>query len=224
MFQGFSDTTIDFMWGVRFNNEKSWFEAHKQEYIDSFYEPMKVLGKELWTRLDEAHPDLGLFCKVSRIYRDARRLHGRGPYKDHLWFCIRAPGEHWVDRPTFWFELGPEQWSYGLGYYCAETVTMAKFRARLDRDPKKAEKLLRTLEGQQEFVLTGPSYKKEKAAPTAALAQWYNMKNFSFEHTEANSDVLYDHSLADRLFEGMNFLMPFYRYLAPISGDPDPRT
>ena len=98
MFQGFSDTTIDFMWGVRFNNEKAWFEAHKEEYLTSFYEPMKALGQELWERLDAAHPDLGLICKVSRIYRDARRLHGRGPYKDHLWFCVRAPGE-WYDRP-----------------------------------------------------------------------------------------------------------------------------
>ena len=30
MFQGFSNETIDFMWGIRFNNEKSWFEQHKE--------------------------------------------------------------------------------------------------------------------------------------------------------------------------------------------------
>ncbi len=29
MFEGFSQETVDFMWGIRFNNEKSWFEAHK---------------------------------------------------------------------------------------------------------------------------------------------------------------------------------------------------
>ena len=32
MFQGFSQETVDFMWGIRFNNEKSWFEAHKADY------------------------------------------------------------------------------------------------------------------------------------------------------------------------------------------------
>ena len=31
MFQGFSQGAVDFLWGVRFNNERSWFEAHKQE-------------------------------------------------------------------------------------------------------------------------------------------------------------------------------------------------
>ena len=41
MFQGFSDATIDFMWGIRFNNERSWFEANKETYLRTFYQPMK---------------------------------------------------------------------------------------------------------------------------------------------------------------------------------------
>ena len=126
MFQGFSDATIDFMWGIRFNNERSWFQQHKEEYQAHLYTPMKELAQEVFVRVDGAHPELGLCCKVSRIYRDARRLHGRGPYKDHLWFCIRGAGEQWHDRPTFWFELAPEQWSYGLGFWCAQASTMVE--------------------------------------------------------------------------------------------------
>ena len=44
MFEGFRPETIDFLWGIRFNNEKSWFEAHKQEYLDYLYNPMKELA------------------------------------------------------------------------------------------------------------------------------------------------------------------------------------
>ena len=50
MFQGFSDAAIDFMWGIRFNNEKAWFEAHKQEYLTYFYRPMQQLGQQLHRR------------------------------------------------------------------------------------------------------------------------------------------------------------------------------
>lgn len=221
MFQGFSDATIDFMWGIRFNNERVWFNEHKQEYLDHFYEPIKALADELFQRLDEENPDLGLFCKVSRIYRDARRLHGRGPYKDNLWFCLRGPGEQWHDHPTFWFELCPDHWSYGLGFWCAQAATMAKLRARLDKQPQKAWELLRGLN--REFELTGPEYAKAKKPPIPELAAWYNKKNFSFEHTEKNSAVLYDRALVDRLCEGMQSLVPFYRFLAPVAGDPDPR-
>lgn len=32
MFQGFTQGTTDFLWGIRFNNERSWFLAHKEEF------------------------------------------------------------------------------------------------------------------------------------------------------------------------------------------------
>ena len=33
MFQGFSQEAVDFLWGVKFNNNREWFTAHKQEYL-----------------------------------------------------------------------------------------------------------------------------------------------------------------------------------------------
>ena len=32
MFTGFTPATIDFMWNIRFYNERAWFEQHKEEY------------------------------------------------------------------------------------------------------------------------------------------------------------------------------------------------
>ena len=57
MFQGFSQGAVDFLWGVRFNNERSWFEAHKQEYLDLVIAPLQELGRQVETeqyRLSEA--------------------------------------------------------------------------------------------------------------------------------------------------------------------------
>ena len=34
MFKGFSDATTDFLWNIRFNNEREWFNDHKQGMID----------------------------------------------------------------------------------------------------------------------------------------------------------------------------------------------
>ena len=147
MFTGFTGETVDFMWGIRFNNERSWFEAHKEQYKEQFYGPMQALSQEVYSRFDSAHPELGLIRKVTRIYRDARRLHGRGPYKDRLWCSMERPSEDWTGDPVFWFELEPEGYSYGMGFYCAPPLTMAKFRTRLDRDPKPFEALIRTSTG-----------------------------------------------------------------------------
>ena len=79
--------------------------------------PMKALADEVYGAFTDRHPDLDLICKVSRIYRDARRLFGRGPYKDHLWLSLTRPHEEGCAEPVFWFELGPEGYSYGMGFW-----------------------------------------------------------------------------------------------------------
>ena len=80
MFQGFSQGAIDFLWGIRFNNERGWFLAHKEEFLTLVDAPMRELAAQVSQAMTEEFPKLGLELKVSRIYRDARRLFGRGPY------------------------------------------------------------------------------------------------------------------------------------------------
>ena len=33
MFQGYTQGTIDFLWGLTLNNERPWFQAHKEEFL-----------------------------------------------------------------------------------------------------------------------------------------------------------------------------------------------
>ena len=224
MFQGFTDETVDFMWGIRFNNERAWFEANKQTYLDHLYRPMKELGDEVYDHISGQLKDYGLIGKVSRIYRDARRLHGRGPYKDHLWLSVEQPGDLWTARPCFWFELTPESWSYGMGYYMAKPLTMAKLRARMERDPGEMLKLTRALNRQQEFALNGEEYKKPKpGVPDPVLEPWFRKKNFSIVHEEPLTEELFSRGIAERLKAGYDFLLPYYRYFVTLDGDPDPR-
>ena len=224
MFTGFSDETVDFMWGIRFNNERTWFEAHKDIYLRSFYQPMRELGDELYDFLAAKRPDLGLIRKVTRIYRDARRLHDRGPYKESLWFSIEQPSEEWTSRPTFWFELMPDGWTYGMGYWMPKPLTMAKLRARIDRDPDTMSHLMRKLRRQQEFVLETEDYKRPRSqAPSKILEPWYRAKGFTFCHNGKLEDELFCRDIVDRLKQGFTFLLPYYDYFVTLEGDPDPR-
>ena len=225
MFQGFSDRTVDFLWGIRFNNEKSWFEQHKEDYLRDLYRPMVELNREVWQRLSTAAPDLALVGKVSRIYRDARRLHGRGPYKDHLWWSIQRPSEEdFPHRPVFWFEVEPEGWSYGMGYYQAPPATMAKLRRRLDRDPAPFEKLARQLRKQGRFTLETQAYKRPKGSLSPLLDPWYNARSFALSRDhKGHQAVLWSHDLADLVGQDLEGLLPVYRYILSVEADPDPR-
>ncbi|MGM9619096.1 MAG: DUF2461 domain-containing protein [Oscillospiraceae bacterium] len=212
MFQGFNEETIAFLWGVRFNNEKSWFEANKPSYLKNVYEPLKELGGEVFEELHRRFPDQEMICKVSRIYRDARRLHGRGPYKDHLWFCLRRGGETWQERPTFWFELAPEGYSYGMGFYAARPDTMERFRRELDGQPQRFRPLAEEAARLERFTLTGPEYARKKGDPGGALSAWYNRKHIAMEHDGPYDELSFSPALRQELVEGFSELMPLYRY------------
>lgn len=222
MFRGFNENTIDFMWNLRLNNEKSWFEAHRDEYASVLAQPMKELAEDVYSGFSEKHPKSGLALHISRIYRDARHLHGQGPYKDHLWFTLRRAGESWTEKPAFWFELAPENWSYGLGYYSARPLTMAKHRARIDKDPAPLEKLMRSLSRSDELTLEGECYARPKGDPGPLLREWYNMKNFSLIHERPLTEELFSPKLTEKLIGGFEFLLPFYDYFITLDDDPAP--
>ena len=222
MFEGFSSETIDFMMGLRFNNEKPWFEAHKHEYLRDFYNPMKELGRDVFDLVTEKHDNYGFILKVSRIYKDARRVRGGAPYRENLWFSIEKPSDEWTSSPVFWFDLSPETWSYGLGYYQARPETMIKFRARIDRDAEKFERLVAPLDKQDEFILEGAEYARKKAAPTQKTAVWYNKKSFSLTSNQQVGPELFSYKLKHRIAEGYLFLMPIYDYIITLDSDPMP--
>ena len=37
----------DSLWGIRFNNERSWFLAHKQDYEAHLLAPTRALGEQV---------------------------------------------------------------------------------------------------------------------------------------------------------------------------------
>ena len=131
MFEGFSPETVDFLWGIRMNNNRDWFLEHKKDYVNYLYEPMKALGKDLFQPfLDKP----GNLLKVSRIYRDAR-MHHPTPYKESLWICIRQDVEWWAENPCLYFEIRPEGVSYGFILLNPKVSTLEAFRKDIAARP-----------------------------------------------------------------------------------------
>ena len=216
MFTGFTQQTADFLWGIRFNNERSWFEANKPLYLAQVQQPLRDLGEELYLWMEREYSQLGLNLHVSRIYRDARRLHGRGPYKDHLWFSLRREDEEWTSRPVFYFELMPEGYSYGMGFYSATPATMERFRQAAMENPRPLTALVRALNKRGEFHLEGDTYARPKPSPSPLLQPWMNRKNLSLCCDLPYDDDAFSPALVEKLRDGFSFLLPYYRYFLPF--------
>ena len=216
MFPGFSEKTQDFLWGVRLNNERPWFEAHKQDYLDHVQTPLRALGEEVYEKFTAAHEELPLMLRISRIYRDARRLYGRGPYKSNLWFTLRMAGEDWTHMPVFWFEIYPKGYAYGLGAYDAKPAQMAKFRQAVDTDPKPMLKLARAFARQDRFELQAEEYKRPKGDRGELINKWYNRKRMGLERSMDFGGELYSPALPETLAAAYARLMPMYEYFAEV--------
>ena len=215
MAEHFTGETTDFLWGLALNNERGWFDAHRAEYEEYLKKPMSAIARRVFELMDEKYPKENFKLHVSRIWRDARRLHGRGPFKEHLWFSLKG-SSGLLEGPMFWFEIGARDYSYGMGYYDAPAFLMEEYRKRVDADPKPLEKLARAYKKQDVFTLDGEQYKRMKKDVGALLNPWYNTKYIALGHHAFPGEALYVPDMAERLVAGYEWLMPYYKYLTAL--------
>ena len=178
---------------------------------------MKALAADVTAALEQAYPQRKWYLHVARIYRDARRLHGSGPYKESLWFTLRCDSSRGPEIPAFYFEITPHNYSYGMGCYWAKANTMACFRRAIDADPLPLTELAERLNAQSTFVLAGQDYVRPKGNPGALLSPWYNKRVLDLSCVRAHDDLLFSPALTDELVRGFGFLLPYYDYLEAVT-------
>ena len=101
-------------------------------------------------------------------------------------------------------------------------TTMAKLRARIDRDPKPVEKLARAVARRGEFHLEGQEYKRPKGDPGPLLYPWYNRKGLGFTCERNCEGVFFTPELVGQVLEGWKSLVPQYQFLCALPGDKEP--
>lgn len=209
MFTGFTPETIDFLWGIRMNNNRDWFLEHKQQYTETLYEPMKALGAELFAPFADRP---GNILKVSRIYRDAR-LHHPTPYKESLWICIRQDVAWWAENPCLFFELNPEGAAYGFCHWRPRVSTMEDFRREIANRPEEFLQLLETTESAIGMRVTADLYKRPKPTDNPALEPYFAWKgNISAIREEPVTEDLFGPALGERALTMFQQLIPLYDY------------
>ena len=209
MFEGYTPETVDFLWGIRMNNNREWFMAHKADYVKYLYEPTKALGKELFAPFLDKTGDL---LKVSRIYRDAR-MHYPVPYKESLWICIRQDVDWWGENPCLYFEIRPEGISYGFILLRPRPSTMEEIRRDIAAHPRSFLKLIRETEKKTGVPITAETYKRPKEAPSKELEPFFAWKSYiACSVTEEFSPETFGPALKDRVSKFLNDLIPLYEY------------
>ncbi|MEC5343704.1 DUF2461 domain-containing protein [Brenneria populi] len=218
-FNGFSQQGLTFLQQVRQQNDKTWFDEHRPVYEKALLTPFRALVEALsLTMLPideqfETRPAIGK--TLSRIHRDTRFSHDKSRYRSQMWLTFKRTRKDWTDAPSYFFEIAPDVWRYGLGYYSATRNTMDLFRQTVRGNPRRFLEVAGCL--QDRFLLEGESYKRplSKDLP-AEVADWYNRKSFAAVYTSQDMEPLFSGDLAATLAQGFAQLEPLYHYLMNI--------
>ena len=215
MFQGFRPEASDFFWELCFHNDRDWFHSHKEQFNDLIGIPLRELAKDSYNLLSQRLPDKPIKVHISRIWRDARRLFGRGPLKENLWFSLEQAERD--DGPSFYFELQPAVFSYGMGFWCPRAEQMEAFRSSVAANPAAFERLAASVAGMKEYTVDGPLFKRPKGDYGETVNEWYNRKSVFVYHEEDFGGALLTPEMPFILADSFTKLMPMYDYLSEHS-------
>jgi uncharacterized protein (TIGR02453 family) len=149
-FEGWPKPALQFFHGLKRDNSKAYFEAHRQVYEEQIRQPMEAL-------LAEIEPDLGpdLEVKIFRLNRDLRFTPDKRPYKEHLGAYLsgaRAGG--------LYLQVSDDGLYVAIGSHEMASDQLTRFRDAVAG--KEGEKLARIVAAivKEGYQVTEPSFKR----------------------------------------------------------------
>jgi uncharacterized protein (TIGR02453 family) len=115
----FPAETLRFLRGLKRNNRREWFEAHRGDYEQYVRQPMTAIVERLAVDLRAFAPELIASPKMSmfRIYRDTRFSDNKAPYKTHLAARFPTRGLPKHEGAGVYFHVAPDGVWIGGGMY-----------------------------------------------------------------------------------------------------------
>ncbi|WIO73544.1 DUF2461 domain-containing protein [Porticoccaceae bacterium LTM1] len=160
----FSPATIQFLKDLKKNNEREWFNGHKDDYeslvrepaldfIESMAEPLSRISTEF-----EAIPKK-VGGSLMRVYRDTRFGNDKTPYKTNIGIQFRHRLGKDVHAPGYYLHIEPGECFVGVGIWRPDSDTLSRIRNAIVDKPEayKAALKHRPFKG---FEMAGDSLKR----------------------------------------------------------------
>ncbi len=163
--QNFPKEAVSFLSKLKKNNNRKWFESHREEFIASVFEPAQEFVLVLGEMLRAVAPGIIAIPKtdksIFRLHRDVRFSKNKSPYKTNLGILWWEGDRKKMECSGFYFHVEPDYFSLGAGQYMFTNDLLKKYR-RVVYDPdnaKELETILKKLK-KKGFGLGGKTFKR----------------------------------------------------------------
>lgn len=213
-FEGLSKKMFQFFMDICYNNNKPWFEEHRDIFEQEVKQPLYQLAAVLGDRIAQIDPNLDTrpHRVVSRIYRDARRSHGIA-YRDHMWLCYRPVGKATSEAFTIYVYFDCDEWGTAAGFYAPLREQMDAFRHRMLTETETFEGITRRLH-EQGFDVTGESYRRLLKTDLPDCCQpYYNRKRFSVTRVHPIDELVFSEQFLPTILDELDALGPLVQFV-----------
>jgi uncharacterized protein (TIGR02453 family) len=143
-FSGFSKKTLPFLESIRQNNNKTWFEAHKDEYEKLILNPSRAFVEEMGEHLQALEPTINAVPKINkslyRIYRDTRRMGAnKEPIKSRIGIIFWQGSGKRMQSSSFYLHFSPDELFVAAGVRWFEKPMLDAYREYIKDDAKRSE-------------------------------------------------------------------------------------
>ena len=133
-FQGFPRETVQLYENIIRNNNRAWFQEHKEVYQEMVLAPAVEFVRAMGERLRTMSPGVVADTRTNgagsifRIYRDVRFSKDKRPYKTYLgvyfWDGVRKK----MENPGFYFHIEPGKLMLAAGWHNPPRAALGAFR------------------------------------------------------------------------------------------------
>ena len=223
-FTGFSKNTIIFFEKLRENNNRNWFEQHRDMYESSILEPSRAFVLAMGARLRTIVPRIMAIPRVNkslfRINRDTRFSQDKSPYKTNLGLYFWEGMRSRLECPGFYFHLEPPKMMLGCGFYVFPDRYLDRYR-RAVVDPKKGKEIAGIIEktaGMKGWTIGGKHYKRVPPGfnPSHPNAQLLQHKGLYFGQETDVPQEFFSSRLVEYCFENYARFGPLHKWLVKV--------
>ncbi len=176
-FQGFKGA-LDFLKEIRKNNNKEWFEAHRDVYEKTILNPSKAFVVEMGEHLLALEPTVEAEPKMNKslfkMYRDVRRMgENKEPLKSKIGIIFPQGGWNGcrLQKSSFYLHFSPEELFVAVGVRWFNKPMLDAYREYIKEDKRRAS-LAKTLQNltQMGYTTIEKGYKKYPKGFAAEMA------------------------------------------------------
>jgi uncharacterized protein (TIGR02453 family) len=183
-FDGFPAEGIRFLRQLKRNNNRPWFEKHKDDYNATVKLPMQSLLAALQPHFERFAPEFDIHPKRSlfRIYRDVRFSSDKTPYKTHVAAHIVLRGKpKGVEGSGYYLHIEPGEVFLGGGIYMPDSDQLKKIRKAISEHSEEFLSIVKSNSFKKTFgKLQGEMLQRvpKGYAPDHPMAEWLKHKQF----------------------------------------------